>query len=189
MPHFRAFDYRGTNLAYGTFFLLIDPFLECGSALLCRFCFCFVLLWSAAVLCDAAVVSGCFFAFASLKRATETKRETKKRNKSGRAKHCRTPKNAKPETDQICRKSAVTFGNTPVKHECCKNRQPKKGRSRAYQQQHDGVCHHDCFQPLSASQIRSMHFMRRKHENHAGVQCVAREAIVHPGKRVSRHQR
>jgi len=36
------------------------PFLECGSALLCRFCFsCFasVFLWSAAVLCSAAFVS------------------------------------------------------------------------------------------------------------------------------------
>jgi hypothetical protein len=66
----------------GALFSTYQPwrFLECGSALLCRFCFlCF---WF------------CFFALHS-------KNKKNKKNQSGRAKHCRTPKKAEVELNDL----------------------------------------------------------------------------------------
>jgi hypothetical protein len=55
----------------------------------------------------------CFYFFALHKQIKRNKK-----NQSGRAKHCRTPKNAKPKKDQLGGDSAVFFailqGNTSV---------------------------------------------------------------------------
>src|ERR1051325_5960935 len=56
--------------------------MECGSVLLCRFCFCWFLLLS-------------------LQRQNGAKTEQNTRNKSGRAKHCRTPNKGKSRDEWL----------------------------------------------------------------------------------------